>query len=573
MTQYIYVLRKALGNSGYIETIPRRGYRFTAPVKQWGEEDADLVVHEQSRTSIILEEQYEATETPAERPWLAPSRSRLRRVPASLAIAVTFILAAPLLAAAYYVRRPEDLQRGVTPVRSLAVLPLRPIGESGGHEYLGLGLADALITKMSRLRRTVVRPTSAVRKYADPQVTAEKAGRELGVDAVLEGTVQLSGDRVRVNIQLVRVAGAASIWADQFDVPLNNVFSLEDSITARVTQILSLQLSTDDRRLLASRPTTNADAYNFYLQGRYFWNRRTEAGVTKALEYFQKAIQLDPLFAQAYVGLADCHLFGIPRLPAKALGAKAKAMAQKALAIDDDLPEAHATLGLIAENFDLDWAEAEREYRRAIELNPNFATAHHWYGEYLSLLGRFDEAIVELRLAGDLDPLSVAILKDIGRAYYCARHYDLAEKFLRQALEIDPRSLGAQTDLGLVYAQTGQFSAAIAELQKAKQLEDGPEVWTEIGYVQAISGNRREAERTLGALHALSKRRYVSPLAWAYVYAGLREKSKALDWLEKSFREGALLTGLKVDPHFDSLRDEPRFADLQKRVGLASDSL
>ena len=573
MTQYIYVLRKALGNSGYIETIPRRGYRFTAPVKQWGEEDADLVVHEQSRTSIILEEQYEATETPAERPWLAPARSRLRSVPASLAIAVTFILAASLLAAAYYVRRPEDLQRGVTPVRSLAVLPLRPIGESGGHEYLGLGLADALITKMSRLRRTVVRPTSAVRKYADPQVTAEKAGRELGVDAVLEGTVQLSGDRVRVNIQLVRVAGAASIWADQFDVPLNNVFSLEDSITAHVTQILSLQLSTDDRRLLAGRPTTNADAYNFYLQGRYFWNRRTEAGVTKALEYFQKAIQLDPLFAQAYVGLADCHLFGIPRLPAKALGAKAKAMAQKALAIDDDLPEAHATLGLIAENFDLDWAEAEREYRRAIELNPNFATAHHWYGEYLSLLGRFDEAIVELRLAGDLDPLSVAILKDIGRAYYCARHYDLAEKFLRQALEIDPRSLGAQTDLGLVYAQTGQFSAAIAELQKAKQLEDGPEVWTEIGYVQAISGNRREAERTLGALHALSKRRYVSPLAWAYVYAGLREKSKALDWLEKSFREGALLTGLKVDPHFDSLRDEPRFADLQKRVGLASDSL
>ena len=573
MTQYIYVLRKALGNSGYIETIPRRGYRFTAPVKQWGEEDADLVVHEQSRTSIILEEQYEATETPAERPWLAPSRSRLRSVPASLAIAVTFILAASLLAAAYYVRRPEDLQRGVTPVRSLAVLPLRPIGESGGHEYLGLGLADALITKMSRLRRTVVRPTSAVRKYADPQVTAEKAGRELGVDAVLEGTVQLSGDRVRVNIQLVRVAGAASIWADQFDVPLNNVFSLEDSITARVTQILSLQLSTDDRRLLAGRPTTNADAYNFYLQGRYFWNKRTEAGVTKAMEYLQQAIQLDPLFAQAYVGLADCHLFGIPRVPAKALGAKAKAMAQKALAIDDDLPEAHATLGLIAENFDLDWAEAEREYRRAIELNPNFATAHHWYGEYLSLLGRFDEAIVELRLAGDLDPLSVAILKDIGRAYYCARHYDLAEKFLRQALEIDPRSLGAQTDLGLVYAQTGQFSAAIAELQKAKQLEDGPEVWTEIGYVQAISGNRREAERTLGALHALSKRRYVSPLAWAYVYAGLREKSEALDWLEKSFREGALLTGLKVDPHFDSLRDEPRFADLQKRVGLASDSL
>jgi DNA-binding winged helix-turn-helix (wHTH) protein/TolB-like protein/Flp pilus assembly protein TadD len=571
LTQNIYVLRKALGNNSYIETIPRRGYRFAAPVKQWDETGVDLIVREQSRTSVIVEEQDEAaeveTQTQAVSAGLAKLRpgARFRRQ----AVAASLVLIVLAVATAYYLLRKTGANNAVGAIRSIAVLPLKPIGIAGDDEYLGLGMADALITRMSRLRHVVVRPTSAVHKYADLKTSAEQAGRELAVDAILEGTVQRSDNYVRVSVQLVRVADGSPIWAEQFDAALTNIFTLQDSISLRVTQVLALKLSSDERKFLAGSSTTNAEAYRLYLKGRYFWNKRTEEGVKKAAEYFQQAIDIDPHYAQAYNGLADCYLFGVLPLPTNELASRAKSLAKKALEFDDTLAEAHATLGLIAENFDWDWAAAETEYRRAIELNANYATAHQWYGEHLALLGRFDEALKEMKLAGELDPLSLIIIKDTGAVYYCARKYELASKYFRQALEMDPDFYIARVNLGLVYAQTGQYSAAIAELQKARQIQDGPEILSELGYVYALSGRKQEAQKILSDLSVISKRRYVSPTGWAIIYAGLGENDKALEWLEKGYRERALLTGLKVDPHYDGLRNDARFADLVRRVGLS----
>jgi tetratricopeptide (TPR) repeat protein len=289
----------------------------------------------------------------------------------------------------------------------------------------------------------------------------------------------------------------------------------------------------------------------------------------KASEYFQKAIELDPNYALAYAGLADCYLFGQPSsFPPKVLATKAGQMARKALEIDDRLGEPHASLGLIAQNLEWNWVQAEREYKRAIDLNPNYATAHQWYAEYLTLTGRFDEALKEMKLAADLDPLSLIIIKDTGEIYYAARKHDQAIEYYRKALEMDRGFVIAHRYLGMAYAQKGELTSAIAELEKARELENSPDGLAELGYVYAVAGKRQEAQTVLSALRLLSERQYTSPTDYALVYAGLGDTERAFEWLEKGYREGAVITALRVDPRWDNLRADVRFADLMKRVGL-----
>jgi serine/threonine-protein kinase len=454
------------------------------------------------------------------------------------------------------------------PIESIAVLPFENQNHDPERDYISDGLAESIINSLTRLPNLKVSARSSVFRYKGKQTDPVAAGKELGVRAVLTGRIMQRGDGLRVSTELIDVNDNKQLWAQQYDERASSLLSLQQDIATNIVANLRLKLSSTDRNRVNIPFTENPEAYRLYLKGRYFWNKRTEEGVAKAAEYFQQAIDLDPQYSRAYVGLADCYLFGQPPLPPRVLGSRAKSMTKKALEIDDTLGEGYATLGLIAENIERDLPEAEREYKRAIELNPNYATAHQWYGEYLSLLGRFNEALAEMKLANELDPLSLVIIKDTGEVYYVARQYDESIEYLHKALEMDPNFFIARVNLGLAYAQKGKFSAAVDELQKARQVQDGPEILSQLGYVYGLSGQKREAQNMLGELRLLSKQRHVVPGQYARIYAGLGEKDKALDYLEEDFREGTVLSGLKVDPQFDLLRSDPRFLYLMKQIGL-----
>jgi TolB-like protein/Flp pilus assembly protein TadD len=456
-------------------------------------------------------------------------------------------------------------------IKSIAVLPFKQLTADGENGSLGIGMADTLITALSSIGGIIVRPTSAVFRYSGFNRDPLAAGRQQKVDAVIDGSVQMEGDKVRITVCILSIADRSSLWAFKSDFNRSDLFAVQDSIAGRVAAALKPELSSDgELKPPAKRYTRSTEAFEAYLKGRFFWNKRTEEGFTKAAGYFQQALDLDPGYSLAYVGLADCYLFGGAQpLPPKLLSAKAKSMAQRALEIDPSLGEAHASLGIIAQNFDMNWPEAERQYKRAIELTPNYATAHHWYGEFLALMGRFEDALAELRRAHELNPLSLIVIKDWGEVLYLAGLNDLALEQYRKALELDPDFFVAHLYAGFAYARKGEFSSAIAELQNARLIQDSPEVLGALGYVYAISGNRREAEKYLNELRELSTHRFIAPGHMAVIFAGLGERDRAFEWLEKDRREGSLLTGLKVDPRYDNLREDPRFAELTRRVGLA----
>jgi tetratricopeptide (TPR) repeat protein len=324
---------------------------------------------------------------------------------------------------------------------------------------------------------------------------------------------------------------------------------------------------------LAKRYTENTEAYRLYLKGRYFWNKRTVDGFEKAIEYFQQAINLDPNYALAYSGLADCYaLFSAGLLPPKEAMAKAKAAATKAVEIDDTLSEAHASLASVKHLYDLDWSGAEREFKRAIELNPNYAIAHLWYSHILSAVGRHNEAVAEAKRALELEPVSVLMGKNVGHILYEARQYDQALEYYKKALEMDPSFAQAQREIGLVYEQKGMYQEAMTALQKLLSLSGRYATAThkaDLGHVYAVSGKSGEALKVLNELQEESKHHYVSPYDIAVIYTGLGEKEQALEWLEKVYEDRSyFLMWLSNDPRLDSLRSEPRFADLLRRVGL-----
>jgi tetratricopeptide (TPR) repeat protein len=334
-----------------------------------------------------------------------------------------------------------------------------------------------------------------------------------------------------------------------------------------------VKLSDEEKEWLRKGHQESLEAYQAYLKGRYFWNKRNAEGFKKAVQYFNQAVDIDPTYARAYAGLADSYTFlgGYSINSEKEMIPKARAAAKKAIEIDETLAEAHASLALIDQNYDWNWTEAEWEYKRAIELNPNYATAHHWYGEFLSFMGRFDEGIPEIKRAQELDPLSLIISTDLGKAYYMARQYDRAIEQYRKTLEMDANFDHARGFLGLAYAQKGKHEEAIAELRKIKDLENDPMYLSWLGMVYGTAGRGDEARDVLKRLNALSKRTYVSPYSLMAVYTGLGEKDQAFKWLERVFDERAAgPINLKVQPDFDSLRSDPRFADLLRRAGFAT---
>ncbi len=521
LTQNIFVLRKALGEAPhdhrYVVTVPGQGYRFVAPVRKL---------------------QQPETASPARAETATATSAR------------------------------------VDAVASIAVLPFKTLGANGHDAYLGPGLADALITRLSNITKVAVKSTTAVLKYTDPEQNVAAAGDELGVDTVLDGHVQRLGERIRVTVQLVRSSDGKTLWAEKFDEMLTDVFTVQDSISEQVAQALTLKLTAKEQELLTKRYTENTVAFQAYLKGQYFWNKRTVAGLNKGIEYAEQAIAIDPDYAMAYVGLADSYnlLPGHGGFPPKETFPKAKAAAMRALEIDGSLAEAYASLGFVSYRFDWDWEAAEKYFKRAIELKPNYATAHHWYGESLAVTGRFDESIAELRRALELDPLSLPINTDLAQSLFFARRYEEGQEQLHKTFEMDQGFVRAHIILGAVYEQQGMYAEAIAILEKAVELsEANPLALSGLGHVLALAGDKNGARKILIDLKQMSNERYVSAYNIAVIHTGLAEKDLALDWLVRAYHNRDVwLVWLKVNPRFDSLRNEPRFADLVRRVRLTA---
>ena len=487
-----------------------------------------------------------------------------------LIIGMTISLVAIAVAAYLFFRNRSSEQ-----IESIAVLPFQNSSADPDAEYLSDGLAESLIYRLSQLPNLKVSPTSSVMRYKGKQADVNAIVSELGVGAVMTGRIAQRGDNLTISVELVDVRNNKLLWGEQYERKMAELLATQREIATEIAQKLRLKISGNNEKGLTKHYTENNEAYQLYLKGRFYWNKRSEEGMRKSLEYFQQAIERDPNFALAYSGLADAYdLLAAPDaaggMAANEAMPKAKAAALKALEIDDALAEPHVSLAHVKYYYDRDWATAEREYKRAIELNPNYPTAHQWYAVYLMSAGRFDEALAETRRAQELEPLSLPINMTLGWILLNARQYDQSIEQLRKTLEIDPNFILTHHRLGLVYEQKGMYDEAIAEFRQVRNLSAGkPLGVAPLARAYALSGKRAEAQKTLAELQKISEQHYVSPASIAIIYAALGDKDQAFVWLEKADKErDGLLARLKVDPRFDSLRSDPRFNDLVKRVGL-----
>lgn len=483
------------------------------------------------------------------------------------------VLAIIVLAFALYM---FAVRRGpVAQFRTLAVLPFKPLSANDRDESLELGMADTLIARLSSVREIVVKPVTAVRKYGGLDQDAVAAGRELAVEAVLDGSLQRAGERVRVSVRLLSVADGRQLWAGKFDEAFTDIFAVQDAISERVAASLALRLSGNERERLTKRDTENTEAYQEYVRGRYHWNKRTGEGFHQAIKHFQRAIEIDAAYALAYAGLADCYnlLGGYFLLPPKESYPLGKAAATRALEIDESLPEAHAALAFVKARYEWDWAGAETEFRRAIDLNQGYAVARSWYALYnlMAAAGRVEEAIREARRAEQLDPASIAISVNVGWVFYNSRQYDQAIAQSRKTLEMDRSFPPAYATLGLSFVQKGMYAEAIAACEEGlRHRPDYSYLLGILGFAHAVSGREGEAQKVIDRMNEEAARRYIPPTLWAQVYTGLRERDRAFEWLERGYEErDARLPFLNCDPAWDSLRSDPRFANLLQRIGLA----
>jgi TolB-like protein/Tfp pilus assembly protein PilF len=457
------------------------------------------------------------------------------------------------------------------PMKSIAVLPFANLSRDPDNAYFAAGIQDEIITRLSKITDLNVISCTSTQRFKSSPDDIPAIAAQLGVANILEGSVQRTADAVRVNVQLIRGATDTHLWADTFDRQLTDIFGVESEIAKTIAETLRAKLSGSEQNAITARPTENTDAYQLYLRGRFFWNKRTGQNLNKAADYFNQAIAADPNYTLAYVGLADSYVLmpfygaGTP----KDCYPKAKAAAEKALQLDDTLAEAHTSRAQIFCYYDLDFVRAAREYQRAIELNPNYPTAHQWYGSSaLTALGRFDEAIAEVKRAIALDPLSLVINADLGNSYYRARRYDEAIKQLRKTVDLDPGFYYAHWNLGSALAANGDLAGAIEEYEKARSLNDDPSMLGLLGNAYAAAGKKAEAIKIHDELEALSRKRYVSDYSFAIVNLGLGYRDEALRRLQSSYqdRAGDSLRFIRVDPLLDPLRLDPRFEALAEKI-------
>jgi TolB-like protein/DNA-binding winged helix-turn-helix (wHTH) protein/tetratricopeptide (TPR) repeat protein len=556
-------LRAGLGDSAenprFIETLARRGYRFIAPVDTRGGNPAGGATLEPFEQAAVIP-QVEST----------PVRPRYFRWIALVAVAIT-----PVGLTLYREEiagkvRPDNSARRI---QSLLVLPLKSLSGDQDQDYFADGMTDALnagLTGVSALR--VISQTSSM-LYKGTDKPLSQIARELNVDGIVEGSVLRSGDRIRINVALVEPSLERRIWGQTYERDIRDVIALQSEVTRAIVDEIRVTLTPGERARLTKVRAFNPEAHIAYAKGRFFWNMRTEEGLRKAVEYFEQAIEKDPGYALAYAGLADSW---VPRawyayLPANEAFPHARDAVAKALELDPDLVEAHTTLAFIKLYYEWDWDAAERQFLRAIKLNANYANAHHWYAEYLSLCGRHEAAIQEAERARELDPISSIINTWVGSRYFFAHRYDLALEQYRSAVELDSNFVPARLALGHAYVQKKMFPEAIRELEKAVSLSGGSPVYVaSLAHAYGVTGRRSDSLKLIDNLKELAGLRYVASFDMAIAWMGLSDNNRALASLEKALEERSpRLLFLRVEPRFDPLRSDARFQALIEKVGFS----
>ena len=561
-------LREVLGDSAanprFVETAPRRGYRFIAPVVAVNESEDTAAV---SETPSAIDEP--ATEDRAHIPGANAEGARQRgpRHWKRISAFALVLLAAGLLTWRFLPSRPSVL------IRSLAVLPLENLSGDPSQDYFSDGMTDELTTELGQISQLRVISRTSAMTYKGARRPLPEIARELNVDAVLEGTVLHSGNRVRITAQLIGASADKQLWGRSYEVELRDILSLQSEVARSIAQEIRIELTPHEQAALKSVDPVNPEAYEAYLKGRYFWNKRTPDNLKKAIDYFNQAVEEGPKYAPAYAGLADSYALAgdwkYAVLIPKDAYSKAKAAATMAIALDSTLGEAHISLAFCLDNFDWDWAAAGKEFVRGIELSPGYATGHDWYGWHLAALGRNREAVAEVEKAEVLDPLSLIVNADLGEELLVARRYDEAIKQSRKTVYLDPFFAPAHFVLGQALTQKHNYNEGTGELQKAIELSPGSTAFTaNLAYVYAVSGRRDEAVKILNALKNRSPQSSSNAPEIAMVYVGLNDKDQAMAWLEKAYAE-RFSPWVLMRPCFDPLRTDPRFHNLLQRVGLS----
>lgn len=576
LARTISSLRKALhetGDSKFIETVPKSGYRFVADVRHVTDaptSTAAITIADNlsSAGSFVQTNNAAISESVVSIASLVGAFGRhfASRPILFITLLATFAILIGLIIS-------WSPQSGSSKeIKSIAVLPFNKLGEGERDTTLEFGMADTLIARLSNLKTVIVRPTSAVTRYADQNYDAVTVGRDLKVDAVVEGSIQKSGERMRVTVQVISTADGAPVWAEQFDTDFTDIFTVQDSISEQVVRALSLQLSGEERKLVTKRSTENTEAYRLYITGRYFWNKRSSIeSLRKSTEYYEQAIAIDPQYALAYTGLADCYQLLAEYLaapPAEGF-AKARAAAKKALEIDDRLPEAHTSLAYTLAFYDWDFAAAEDAFKRALELDPNYATAHQWYGEFLIAMGRFDEAKTEHEKALQIDPTSLVFHTELAAYYYATRQFDEAISQSRTVIEMDPKNAFGYVFLSFSLGQKGMRKEAAEAYIGVVESFGGGEEAKELKHVLANEGVDTMWLKRIEQVDQPGRRESF-PAQWRsllHIWAG--QNKEALDWLEIAYeRRDRWIINAKYSPEMDPLRSDPRFQDLLKRIGL-----
>lgn len=550
-------LRDALGDSAdqprFVETIPRRGYRFVAPV------EAPSVPAPAPPVTEVPATPAAATPVPAQ----PARRSRFAgATAASAALAVVVVV----LAVGVTRDRWRGDRSGPVAITSIAVLPFENLSGDREQEYFVDGMTDAIITKLAQVRALRVISRTSITQYQRTDKLLPRIAEDLNVDAVVEGTVMRSGDRVRVTAQLIHAPTDRHLWARTYERELRDVLALQAELAGAITQAVQVKVQPEEQRQLAARGTVDPEAYDAYLKGRFFWNKRSAQSIAKAIEYFQQAIDRDPTYAPAYSGLSDAYRWsGVQRLPPREYMPKAEAAARKALALDETLAEAHSSLAGVLYRYHWDWEGAEREFQRSLELDPNYAEGHRAYAIYLLTVRRHEEAVTEARRARELSPLSPVINVELAAALLRVGRYDEAIQQVHKTLEIDPKFFPAHATLALAYEGQGDRPRAVAALEKAlPPASRENNHW--LGYLYALSGRRVEALAVAARLEKLSRERYVNPQSIAVVYVGLGDRDQAMAWLEKAYENRSFEVLGFSGQVFDHLEGDPRFQDLLRRM-------
>ena len=527
--------------------------------------------------ALVIAWAFEATPEGIKRTEVADAMSRGSVGRKRYAWIYIVVIGAVISAALFFIGRFTVQNKTATaapsdiPSKSIAVLPFDSLSEDKNNAYFAEGVQDEILTRLAKVADLKVISRTSTQRFKSAPSDLRDIAKQLGVMNILEGSVQKANDQVRVNVQLINALNDAHLWAEIYDRKLTDIFATESDIAKTIAETLQAKLTGSEKTAMSKKPTANSEAYELYLKGRFFWNKRTGADLRKAIDYFNQAITKDPNYALAYSGLADSYLLLPPygaAAPKESIP-QAKAAVKKALELDDTLAEAHASSGRIVSGFDFDSPKAIAEFGRALQLNPNYATAHHWFAAGpLLALGRFDESIVEAKRSIELDPLSMINNADFGNDYYYARRYDEAIAQLRKTIEIEPRFYLAHYYLGQALQMKGQLPEAIAEYRKASELDDDPFALAMLGQACARSGQRDEANKILTRLSEEAKSRYVAAYGIGMVYLGLGDKNRAMDELERAYHEndGNDIYNIRVDPLLDDLRGDPRFEALAEKI-------